>query len=228
MVWRLLSKSALRVSSSAVLRSSMRICSWWHEGIAIAGAGVEIQLAVVQRREGAGKGQAEARALALALLADLVEDFEDLLALAGGNLLAVAVHPQDGALAVGGRLQGHFDAVARVFDGVGEQVADDLLHGVAGTHDLERLVRDVLAEGNLLLLSHLLEVAAGLADDGAEVLLEEDRLDLVLLHAAQVEQLVGQAEQAVGVGLDGEQVLLRLRRVVLLLDQLVERHLDER
>ena len=198
-----------------------------HEGIAVADGGVQVQLAVVQPGQGAGESQSESGALALALLADLIEYFEDFLALPRGNHGAVAVHAQDGSLAVGGRLQRQFDAVLRVFDGVGEQVADDFLHGVAGAHHLERLVGNILLQGDLLLLGHLLEITAGLADDGAEVLLEEDGLDFVLLHLAQVEQLVGQAEQAVGVGLDGQQVLLGFRRIVVLVDQLVERHLDQ-
>ena len=199
-----------------------------HEGVAVADLEVQVEPSFMQAGQRAGEGEAEAGAFALAGgIPGLVEDFEDLLALLGRDHGAVAVHPQDGGLAVLGGLERDVDAVFGVFEAVGHQVADDLLHGVAYAHDLEAVLRQVHRQGDLLFAGVLGKRGADVAHDGGEVLLEEDGLDLVLLHLAQVEQLVGQRQEAVRVGLDRQQVLLRLGRVFPGRDQLVQRHLDK-
>ena len=79
----------------------------------------------------------------------------------------------------------------------------------------------------MLVLGHVEEAVAGLPDQGGEVVGEEGGLDLHLLHLPQVQELVGEVEEAVGVLLHRQEFLLVALRVISAGDDLVQRHLDE-
>ena len=71
------------------------------------------------------------------------------------------------------------------------------------------------------------KIVAGLAQDGLHVLLGEVQLELLLLHLAQVEELVGELQESGSICLDGEHVLLGALLVAFAGNDLVKGHLDQ-
>ena len=201
------------------------------EGVDVFARPVYEQPAVMQFGQGSGKRKSESGTLAACDLVaghlDLIEGFEYLFPVAVGDLRSVAVHPYPD-LVVGSILgEDYVDLVLAVFDGIGDEVGQDLLYAVACADDLDGSFRHIEVQRDMALLDGCGEVLAGLAEYILEVLLRKIEFELLLLHFPKVEELVGKVQQARCVGLDGQHILLGAFLVSLAGDNLVDGHLDQ-
>ena len=137
------------------------------EGIEFLLLGVQIEQSIVELGQGPGIGEAEARSGAGNGVA-LVEGVEDQLRLLFRDARAVAVHTED-CLAVFAD-EAAIDAGLAVFDGVGEQVADDAVDGMLVALDVDGLSRNADAQPEPLLLGSRLERLQVIPDEPAKIL----------------------------------------------------------
>src|SRR5580698_2556634 len=135
----------------------------------------------------------------------LLESAKDCLQLVGRNA-AAGVDDGDGdAVYVGAHEHGDGRVARREFDGVREQVGDDLQKaiGVGGNFSL-RLVVDQLHTGGIGYGRHAVD---GLANDLVELYFAEDQALTAAFQPFQIENVVDQADEPVGVcQCDAEQV----------------------
>ena len=154
----------------------------------------------------------------------LVERLEDAPLVCFGDAHAVVGHLYAEVLPVRLGQTGQSHVVLRVFIGVRQQVADDLGHRLPIDHRREVLVG--IGHGELLpaLLEGGGEAHADILYQFVYVLRGEVHHEHLLFHLAEVEQLVHQFQQSVGIAVDH----LHVVRHIPLLHDLLQRADDER
>ena len=178
----------------------------------------ELDFAAEQHGQLAADGKAEAGAAVFAGSAGvgLLEGLEDeplllrrdadagVLDGEGYDLRGLAEHRVIGAPALRGKTDAHFDvAVSGEFDGVGEQILEDLLEALrVAVHESRQVLGELHVEWQVLGFGHVPEVAVdGVAQGG-----EGDFLDLdgdgAGLDFREIENVVDEVEQVGAGGVD--------------------------
>ena len=145
---------------------------------------------------------AQAYACAGLVVGRLVEGLEDALVVVGVNAYAVVGHLDGKVGVVGHDLAREAYAVARIFAGVGQQVAHHLGYRLAVDDGSEVAVGIIDPEGDAALGEGWLEAFAHRAQHVADVAHLEPHAEALVLNLAEVEQLVDEFEQTMGVAVD--------------------------
>ena len=157
-------------------------------------------IAIVLVDDGLHDGKADAGAGLV--VASLIERIEDFLAVFLADACPVVGDADAERLTVGSHRAGEPNLVVRVLGSIGHKVADDLGDAFLVDHRREVVGRIVDMERDVALLQGGLEALGdGLHEVGNGVAGEMHR-EALLLHLVEVEQLVDQREQPVGIAVD--------------------------
>ena len=153
---------------------------------------------------------AQANARAGLVIGSLIERAEDALAVFGGYAHAIVLNLNAEAVAARLLIAAHADAALGVLVGIGQQVAHHLGDGLSIDDGREVLVGIVDGELPPILGKRRGKALADVVHQLTDVVYTEAHGHLLLLHLAEVQQLVDQLQQTVGVTVDDLQVSRRL------------------